>query len=365
MIFPLRRRKNDQDESIANFFRRRFNKHIAENLVSALVHGVYAGDYETLSMRTTFLQGLWKMEREGKRLNASSTPEEDILLSELKESMGEDLVKTAMDSAMYSFPDGLETISRRLKEKLKGTQVHIRTDTPVQSIKHDKEGIQIRTPLQSQVFSHLITTIPLPKLSRILPARPDFLLRPSPVTVGVINLYYPKGSVELPIKGFGYLIPKTTPEENPESALGAIIVSDVLQGQDEGKFEGGVKLTVLLGGHYWSSRKSYPSDDELLVAAKTVVARDLGITREPTITQVTLQRDCIPQYEVGHLDRMAHLDGYLTGGFGWQTFKMVGSAIDGVGVNDCILSARRKAKSLYRWSEGLDERFNDFVDWRE
>ena len=65
-----RRPAGMEDESIASFFRRRFNKHIAQNFVSALVHGVYAGDYERLSMRSSFLRVFWDMETAGKRCYA-------------------------------------------------------------------------------------------------------------------------------------------------------------------------------------------------------------------------------------------------------------------------------------------------------
>ena len=117
----------------------------------------------------------------------------------------------------------------------------------------DGNHIKIRTPLQSNAFSHIISTIPLPKLFAILPSPPSDLVTsfPPSVTVGVVNLYYPRGSIDIPIRGFGYLIPKSTPEENPDDALGVIIVTDGVQGQDSGEFEGGVKLTVMLGGNYW------------------------------------------------------------------------------------------------------------------
>jgi protoporphyrinogen/coproporphyrinogen III oxidase len=344
-LFPPRRPKGVQDESIASFFRRRFNKHISQNFISALVHGVYAGDYEKLSMRSSFLKALWDMETAGKRF-MKRPAEEQVLAAELKLGIGVDILKTAENSRMYSFPDGTETLSRRLREKLDG-RVTIRTDSPAQSIKMEQD-IKIRTPLQSHTFSHVISTIPLPKLFRVLPSPPTDLVNsfPPAVTVAVVNLYYPSGSIIMPIHGFGYLIPKSTPAENPEDALGVIIVSDGVQGQDRGKFDSGVKLTVMMGGHYWSQQKSYPTDDELLSAANSVVARDLGITADPAISNVALQQECIPQYEVGHWERIQNLEGYLEQTFGQERFKIVGSAVDGVGVNDCILSARTAAKRL-------------------
>lgn len=344
-LFPPRRPDGIEDESIASFFRRRFNKHIAEYFVSALIHGVYAGDYERLSMRSSFLSRLWDMETTGKRFMRPPA-EDEVLALEFKRAIGSDLLAMANESQIFSFRDGTETLSRGLREKLDGI-VKLRTDSPVQSIKVEGKDIKIRTPLQSHLFSHVVSTMPLPKLFRILPSPPADLVNsfPPAVTVGVVNLYYPERSTTLPIHGFGYLIPKTSPEENPENALGVIIVSDGVHGQDIGKYESGVKLTVMLGGHYWRGQ-TYPSEDELLSAAKSVVARDLGITVEPGIHLTTLQRECIPQYEVGHGERIRKLEGYLDSTFGMGQFNIVGSATDGVGVNDCILSARKGAKRL-------------------
>lgn len=343
---PSRRPPGVEDESIASFFRRRFNPHIAQYFVSSLIHGVYAGDYERLSMRSSFLKFLWDMETAGKRF-MKRPPEEEVLMKELKSALGDDLTKTATESRMYSFQDGTETLARQLREKL-GETVTVRTDSPVQRITMEGDEIKVRTPLQSRSFSHVISTIPLPTLFRVLPQPPQDLVTsfPPAVTVGVVNLFYATGSISLPIQGFGYLIPKTTAAQNPEDALGVIIVSDGIQGQDTGKFEDGVKLTVMLGGHYWRNKTSYPSDDELLTTAKSVVARDLGITDNPNITQVTLQRDCIPQYEVGHWQRVQRLEEYIAATFGRDRFKIVGSAVDGVGVNDSILAARKAAKRL-------------------
>lgn len=344
-LLPARRPAGMLDESIASFFRRRFNNHIADYFISALIHGVYAGDYERLSMRSSFLRMFWDLETAGQRFMKAPAPED--LITELKKGLGEELVKIATESQIYSFPDGTETLSRRLREKLEG-KVTIRTDSTVQRIKIDGANIKIRTPLQSQSFTHVISTMPLPKLFRVLPSPPPQLVNsfPPSVTVGVVNLFYPPGSITLPIHGFGYLIPKTTSSENPEDALGVIIVTDCVEGQDSGKYENGVKLTVMLGGHYWRERTSYPSDDDLLASAKSIVAKDLGISIDPTINLVSLQRECIPQYEVGHWERVQKLEGYLDSTFGRERFKLVGSAIDGVGVNDCILAARKAAKRL-------------------
>jgi len=347
IAFPRWGPKGMQDESIGSFMGRMTNETCRKVLLSAIVHGVYAGDVDRLSMRSTFFKPVWKMYLARKLL--LKPPNDDAPLAyEMKANINPSVLKTALDSIMYTFPDGTETLPRRLFERLqKDGRVTMKLDSPVQAISAGKGGeIKIRSTLQSRTFSHVVSTMPLPKLFPLLPYLPRDLAAsfPAPVTVAVVNLYYSPNSVMLPIQGFGYLIPKT--EDNPEDALGVIFASGNAEAQDKGPWAKGTKLTVMMGGHYWRDRNSFPSDDELLAAAKAVVGRDLGITTEPAASLVSLQRECIPQYEVGHWERVEKLNGYLDETFGKDRFMVVGSAVDGVAVGDCVLSGRKAAKRL-------------------
>jgi protoporphyrinogen/coproporphyrinogen III oxidase len=347
------------DESIASFFRRRAGQHLTQYAVSAIVHGVYAGDHERLSMRSSFLKMYWEMDRRRRWFRSpkiSLSQEEQALGVEMKQNVGVELLRQGSKSTVYSFRDGVETLVQRLRERLEETKVTVLVDTPVQSIKSN-DGIQIRTPLRTNTYSHVISAIPLPNLFGVLPEPPSDLVEsfPPAVTVAVVNLYYPSSSIILPVHGFGYLIPKrTSPEENPEDALGVIFFSDSIQGQDTGEYQSGVKLTVMMGGHYWRGRTSYPSEDELLYAAKNVVGKDLGIIRDPSLYRVNVQRNCIPQYEVGHWQRVEHLKDYLDSTFGDERFQVVGSAIDDVSVPGCILSGRKAARKLLQLASEED-----------
>lgn len=138
------------------------------------------------------------------------------------------------------------------------------------------------------------------------------------------------------LAGFGYLIPNSVPfSQNPERALGVIFDSDIspaLAG------EPGTKLTVMMGGHWWDGWSSYPSAAEGEEMAKAVLARHLGITEAPAACHVTLQRDCIPQYTVGHSKRMALAHQALLEGTG-DRVRVAGAWYSGVGVNDCLRAA--------------------------
>jgi hypothetical protein len=88
------------------------------------------------------------------------------------------------------------------------------------------------------------------------------------VTVGVVNLHYAPESFTMPIQGFGYLIPKM--ELNPEDVFGVLFASSFAESQGQGRDAEATKLTVMMDGHYWQDRSSYPSDDDLLDMAGAV-----------------------------------------------------------------------------------------------
>lgn len=153
----------------------------------------------------------------------------------------------------------------------------------------------------------------------------------------MVNLYFREPDL-LPETGFGYLIPRTIPfNQNPERALGVIFDSDALQGQDDAP---GTKVTVMLGGHWWDGWTSYPDEKDAVIMARSILARHLKIspTVEPEATRVTLQKNCIPQYTVGHFDRMQVANQHLRRYYGGK-LTVAGNSYTGVGVKDCIKAA--------------------------
>ena len=167
------------------------------------------------------------------------------------------------------------------------------------------------------------------------------------VTVMVVNLFFSNPDI-LPVHGFGYLIPRSVPYmQNPERALGVVFDSDATIGQDE---TGGTKVTVMLGGHWWDEWDSYPDEGEGAQMAKSILHRQLGIVAEPDAIRVSLQHDCIPQYVVGHHDRLSKGSRQLENFEG--RLKVAGNSYTGVGLNDCVRAAREVVKELVDGIQG-------------
>ena len=154
------------------------------------------------------------------------------------------------------------------------------------------------------------------------------------------------------LQGFGYLIPQSVSFHlNPERALGVIFDSDITPDiYNTSTAQPGTRLTVMLGGHYWDGWSELPSKSDCIEMARSILERHLGITEKPAAAVANVQRNCIPQYYVGHAERMRELQQALASGAAQTTadgesvtlggrIRVAGSWYNGVGVTDCVRSA--------------------------
>ncbi|KAL8943431.1 MAG: hypothetical protein Q9216_001069 [Gyalolechia sp. 2 TL-2023] len=357
------------DESIGSFISRRFRPALADNIVSAIIHGIYAGDIHQLSVRSIF-PILWHAEKEVKSVTSAfgrgltlRWPQDVSLKAEwAKAAPVSDKIEAVRRSSVFTFKKGIGQLADRLVSKLQELpNVIIQSGTMVDGLHRQSGGgshkirLMIRPDSNhtdrpiTEEFTHVISTISSKALSSIVrPASSVHLLSQTPsVTVMVVNLYFSNPSI-LPARGFGYLLPRSLPfEQNPEYALGVVFDSDAAIGQDEIP---GTKVTVMLGGHWWDGWVAYPDEEMGASMARAVLKRHLGISEEPQAIHVGLQKDCIPQYTVGHHSRMARADSALRKEFKGR-LKVAGNSYTGVGLNDCIRSAKNVVAGLV---EGRD-----------
>ncbi|KAI8938448.1 hypothetical protein NX059_004340 [Plenodomus lindquistii] len=365
------------DETIGAFLTRRMDKRLADNVVSAGLHGIYAGDVHQLSARTLFgvpwalerrygsaIGGFFKMHSNQEFAQTMSIvhPYDYDLAQALNDEidLDDDFAKELKAAAMFTFTGGLQMLVSSLKDAVTSRgNVEVKTETPVQDFIPVKGGMGVKvisgpdSAPTTETFDLAISTLRNPDLTPY-------------VTVQTVNLYFAtEPATLLPVQGFGYLIPQSIPfEQNPERALGVIFDSYGTSGQDSAK---GTKVTVMMGGHWWDGYKGYPTEEEGVENAKSVLQRHLGIKEDPVLTIATLSKDCIPQYTLGYADRLAELSQTLSSEFKGR-LRVVGNQFNGVGVNDCITGAWSLARGLRGsgWkgrSCGLD-RAVDTREWK-
>lgn len=297
------------DESIYDFFTRRFGKQIAERFADPLTTGIYAGDIRRLSIRSCFpllhqseqqygsvLKSLWKRPRH--------TP-----------------------SRIFSFKNGMGSLIHALEKK-----ANVVSHCSVQRIQLDSEiGVWGSNGFYYPA-DHLFSTLPAWALAPLIEPHNIALAKELSeieyASLSVIHLGF--HAPVLKKKGFGYLVPRNEKEE----ILGMIWDSCVFPQQNQKNGE--TRLTVMLGG---TSR----SEQECISIAIEALASHLGITQKPDATNVVKVEKAIPQYTLGYaqkLEKMASLKQQLS-----PRMSFLGSAFSGVAVTDCIAEAKHQASS--------------------
>lgn len=252
-----------------------------------------------------------------------------------------EIMKKISHTTMYSFRGGIETLSRALAVELKknpNVTIKMSKEIPPASIAYDATKNPMRPfTVAEKLYSHVISTLYAPHSNKLLPVQyqiPELSTIPV-VTVLVVNLFYRSLYLVPILKGFGYVIPKSVSIGiNPHRALGVIF--DTPSTRDS---ETGTKLTVMLGGHFYDSMPLPRSQSDAIEMAKEVVKYQLGVHVPPAATAVALQRDCIPQYHVGHEARLSEAHKSLERMFDGR-LAVAGNSYRGVGLNDCVRNAR-------------------------
>lgn len=363
----------EHDESIGSFISRRFNKACAD-IASAGFHGIYAGDIDKLSVRS-LLPSLPYLARRGpgvvKAQLLMRRTEGTKLLEKRQLALIRDMSTRTQDplfgqrcnqSSVITLKNGLGSLTEALERNLSANpKIRIRKSSRITAIEHeggsnDNISLSIFNAAQDgkskqgrKTFHSVISTLPHHILRSIYPSNTqqgtiDTKLPSMPtVTVMVVNLYFARPFYINSAGAFGYLIPRSVPfSSNPENALGVVFDSFAAPQQDPST---GAKLTVMLGGHWWDGFKQLPTEEDGIEMARSVVHRHLGIQEEPILANATLQRDCIPQYTVGHHMRMRSFHERLVDDFKGR-LKVAGSSYNGVGVNDCTIGAWSTGKAV-------------------
>ena len=322
--FVQKRSLNVKDESIHDFISRRFNKATSLDLVSAIIHGIYAGNVHQLSVKST-LKMLWELEGEygsivkgllAKSLSLKKTPiESDEWIQSIQDK-----------TSVYSFKKGLGYLVNRLVEYLTTCSNVQIIQEPCIQLEFKKDIISVATSNHLIQMDHVFSSLPAYSLSSLLPEPISGYLKSIPfVDVAVVNILFPK-QVSLPVKGFGYLIPKSQKSD----ILGVIFDSETLAEQST---DNQVKLTVMMG-----HEMCHLNENELKELALKRVSEHLGIKASPEQIHACIHRQCIPQYTVGHQENVDEIQKYIKDQ-NWP-LNLIGSSFTGVGINDVVYGSK-------------------------
>ncbi|KAI9483970.1 MAG: protoporphyrinogen oxidase [Benjaminiella poitrasii] len=350
-----------EDESLYDFMKRRFNEHTAINLMGALTHGIYAGDVKQLSLKST-MRMLYEAEKNyggvivGMMRGAAntSTMRERGMAVRARKNNPEWFGRMEKMSVL-GFKEGMETLPNHLRAWLEQCpNVEIMTNDPVESIQlnaSNEKEVKIKTKKNEIYADHIISTIPSVNLDSLLPQKLPHLKHNPLADVAVVNFAYAPDEVKLGYDGFGFLTPhRDTKHRVPlPGTLGVIFDSNAMPGQETAQPDS-VKLTAMIGGSDWKDAFGKATIDELdpdvaYKYAAEAMSVFLNINSKPTHAMVNLQKQCIPQYLVQHEARMRDLHHALKEKYG-HLMSVTGASYLNVSVPGCIMNSRLLVEEL-------------------
>jgi oxygen-dependent protoporphyrinogen oxidase len=314
------------DESVATFLGRHFGDEVTRTLGAPLLAGVFGGDIDKLSVQAVMPQFV-KMEREHGSLIAalaakSKPPRDASIFTSLQSGLG-----TLVDRMLAAIPAGALLLN-----------------TPVTALERRDADWLIRTGAGTEPFDEVILATPADVTRTLLTpvdARFDPLLEMDASSAIVIALAFDPSRAErmrIP-RGFGFLLPQT-PESRSQSQLLACTFVD--QKFTHRAPPGAILLRAFIGGEAAPPLLA-ETDDALAALAHEQLGRLLGRLPEPAFALVRRWPRSLPQYAVGHGERVARIASLAAAHTGLQ---LIGNAYHGVGLPDLIRDGRAAARKI-------------------
>jgi oxygen-dependent protoporphyrinogen oxidase len=172
-------------------------------------------------------------------------------------------------------------------------------------------------------------------LAALAPAAAAALAAIPLAPVAAVSLGWRRAPAALDAGAYGFLVPRG----EAVTALGCQYQSHVFP---ERAPAGGALVRVLLGGAF-EPGVATAADDDLVAQARAALGAAAGVSQPPDVTAVLRAGRGIPQYELGHRDRVAAVEAAAAALPGLHA---IGYGLHGVGLNDCIREATRLAARL-------------------
>lgn len=336
LVMPAKRPEGD--ESLASFFRRRFGREAFERMIEPLMAGIYAGDAEQMSLKATFPRFLELEQKHGSVIRG--------MLAARTTGAGEP--KAGPKRTMFvSLRNGLEDLVTVLVRRLTDQSVTLRSGVTVESLRVRSHqlgrwtyDVMLRDGSALSVDSLVLATPAYVSAELLRPLTPiaSGLLDMIPyASTATIAMAYPASVIGGAVQGFGFVVPRVEQRDLIAATWTSLkwphrAPPDQLMVRC---YVGGVGREAIL-----------QLDDQALVTRLKAELRQIcGVTAEPTYMEVNRWMKAMPQYQLGHVERLEQAEGALSR---YGGLVLTGAAYRGVGIPDCIRDGACAADKVVR-----------------
>jgi len=335
-------KRSPGDESLASFFRRRVGRQAFERMIEPLMAGIYAGDAEQMSVQATFPRFVELEQQYGSVIRGMMTARK----------AGSSATHSGPKRTMFvSLKNGLSDLVAALVHRLTDHGVTLRGGCAV-------DALRVRShQLGRWMYDVILNDGSALSVDSLVLATPAYvsaeLVRPlTPIAGGLLEMIpyastatiamsYPRASVSGAAEGFGFVVPRAEGRDLIAATWTSLkwphrAPPDQLLVRC---YVGGVGREAML-----------QLDDQALVArVRAELASMCGVTAEPGYVEVNRWMKAMPQYTLGHLDRLKQIEAALSR---YGGLILTGAGYRGVGIPDCIRDGTVAAERVVRYLSG-------------
>jgi len=329
LILP--RKPNEDDETLADFVRRRLGQEALDKLAEPLIGGIHASDPEQMSLKATFPRFLEMEQKSGSLIRHMVKARK-----KMPPPPPPDPTKPKRTFFM-SFVQGMgelpETCAARLDPE------RLLTGVEVTEIKEHDGGYTVRVAGRDDIeAAAVIVCAEAHAAARLLEKVDDEIAEAlaaiSHVSSATVSLAYKKDEIGNDLDGFGFIVPSVEDRKIMASTWSSTKWSHRVP-------EGYAMIRAFVGGAHNEKLAELP-DEKMIKMVKSELKDIMGVGAKPVLTRIFRWPKGMPQYTVGHLDRVETIERRQAEHPG---LFITGGAYRGVGVPDCVNAGQKAAKS--------------------
>ncbi|MFF1508126.1 protoporphyrinogen oxidase [Streptomyces sp. NPDC058326] len=335
-----------EDIAIGAYVADRMGHEVVDRLVEPLLGGVYAGDAYRISMRAA-VPALFDAARSHSTLGAAVRAVQRAGAAVPADAAG---AATGLGGSVFLGVDGgVGTLPGAVADAIRAAGGEILTDAPVTELRRTgPTGWQVVSGDRVLGADAVVLATPAGPAAKLLaphaPAASAELGAVAYASMALVTLAFRRSDVPVPagaglpaLPGSGFLVPPVD---------GHTIKASTFSSQKwRWVADGAPDLFVLRTsvGRHGEEEQLHREDADLVAASLKDLAAATGLGARPVATTVTRWTGGLPQYPVGHLDRVARVREAVAALPG---LRVAGAAYDGVGIPACVASAHRAADEI-------------------
>ena len=322
-------RRDDGDESLAHFVRRRLGAEALDRIAEPMIAGIYVADAEYLSLKSTFPRFLDMEKKYGGLLRG--------VIAQRRAPKPKSNGKPAT-SMFMTLRGGLQDMVDAILARL-NTQSLI-SNRSVVNVTHTRAGYAVTLNdgacLETDAVVFASPTFSTADLVQSFDsALADSLRTIRYVSTATVSLGFKRSELTHPLNGFGFVVPRSERRK-----IIACSWSSTKFSYRAG--DGYALVRAFIGGAH-AEHLAEEADDAVVQMARDELRAMMGITVDPVLTKVYRWHKANPQYAVGHAERVAEIDRQAARHAG---LFLAGGAYHGVGIPDCIEDGKRVADQI-------------------